>query len=363
MRAQSFMKVKSYNLVKGRTDMKRVFIAALAMAFLLSLAACGSTPSESQTPAGSTPAQTEAPGAGGTEKSNFPEKTITIVVPYDAGGASDLMSRVFAAALSEQLNGATVVVENRSGGSGAVGMEYVNSQPSDGYTILYLETNQTMIRHYGFTELEPSAFIQMACTHVQPAVLAVSAGSEWNSLEDFIDYAKENPGKVSIGDAGTGSSPHMCGVQLAAMAEAEFNFVPYDGGATAVSAAMGGNVDAVIAQNSEALAGVDSGDLRVIATFGQSRTSLYPDVPTAAEQGYSLDCLGWGGFAVKADTPQEIVDILAPAAYTAAQSQGVQDLCSEKGYDFTPRDLEESMTFVSEQVEYYNQLFASMEQS
>ena len=187
--------------------MKRVFIAALAMAFLLSLAACGSTSSESQTPAGSTPAQTEAPGAGGTEKSNFPEKTITIVVPYDAGGASDLMSRVFAAALSEQLNGATVVVENRSGGSGAVGMEYANSQPSDGYTILYLETNQTMIRHYGFTELEPSAFIQMACTHVQPAVLAVSAGSEWDSLEDFIDYAKENPGKVSIGDAGTGCSP------------------------------------------------------------------------------------------------------------------------------------------------------------
>lgn len=344
-----------------KKNAKKVLTLTFAMAFLLFLAACGGTSTENSVSADNSSVVEEDASGSSSGEINFPEKTITIIVPYDAGGASDLMSRVFATALSDQLDGATVVVENHSGGSGAVGMEYAYSQPSDGYTILYLETNQTMIRHYGFTDLDPSEFIQMACTHVQPAVLAVNVNSDWTSLEEFISYAKENPGKISIGDAGTGSSPHMCGVQLSTMAEAEFNFVPYDGGATAVSAAMGGNVDAVIAQNSEVLAGVDSGDLRVIATFSQSRTSLYPDTPTAAEQGYSLDCLGWGGFAVKADTPQEIVDILAPAAYIAAQSQGVQDLCNEKGYDFAPRDLEESMAFVSEQVEYYNQLFASME--
>lgn len=338
--------------------MKKTLAFILALVMVFALAACGTAaPAAPAAPAAAEPAAA-APAA---ETPSFPEKTITIIVPYDAGGASDLMSRVFATALAEELGGATVVVENHSGGSGAVGMEYAYSQPSDGYTILYLETNQTMIRHYGFTELEPSAFIQMACTHVQPSVLAVSASSEWTTLEEFLAYAKENPGKVSVGDAGTGSSPHMCGVQLATMAGVEFNFVPYDGGATAVSAAMGGNVDAVIAQNSEVLSGVDSGDLRVIATFGEKRTSLYPDVPTAEEQGYDLDCLGWGGFAVKADTPQEILDILSPAAYAAAQSTGVQDLCKEKGYDYTPRDQAESMQFVTDQVEYYNKLFAELE--
>ena len=340
--------------------MKRKVCLFLALAIVFLLSACGSGGEDKQSSASdqeSTNVETS------TVDTDYPSKQITIVVPYAAGGASDVMARIFALKLSEELDGATVVVENRQGGTGAVGIEYAYSQPSDGYTMLYLEGNATLIPHLGYTEVLPSEFVELVRTHLQPSLLVVRSDMAVESLDEFLDYAKSNPEVITIGTAGAGSGPHMTGIQLGNETGTSYTFVPFDGGKEAAAAAIGGNVDAVIAKASEIQSGVDSGDLKVLCSFSEERTAFYPDVPTSVELGVNVINVGWGGFAVKADCPQEIIDILAEASAAAAQSQDIQDLCEQRGYDYAFLAMDEAQAFVAEQYELNGDMVAALNEA
>ena len=336
--------------------MKRKVCLIFALVSVLLLSACsgsedgdvGGTPSDDAT-------TTTEPSS-----TDYPSKQITIVVPYAAGGASDVMARIFAVKLSEELGGSPVVVENKEGGTGAVGIEYAYSQPSDGYTMLYLEGNATLIPHLGYTSVLPSEFVELVRTHLQPSLLVVRSDMGVETLEDFLAYAEENPGAITVGTAGAGSGPHMTGIQLGTETGTSYTFVPFDGGTEAAAAAMGGNVDSVIAKASEVQSGVDSGDLKVLCSFSEERTAFYPDVPTSVELGVNVINVGWGGFAVKADCPQEIIDILAEASAIAAQSQDIQDLCEQRGYDYAFLAMDEAQAFVAEQYELNGEMVAAL---
>lgn len=315
--------------------MKKVLALMLSLALAASLVACGSSSSSGGSAAGSSGAQSgdaSQSAAGSTDGSSYPESNITLVVPYDAGGASDLMARAYATGLSDEL-GVNVIVENRTGGSGLVGAEYVNGQDADGYTILYLEGNICLNCAIGNSDLDPTtAFFSFVRTHTNPLIVFVPADSEINNLDDLIAAAKADPGGVTVANSATGGQSDLATYDLEAKGDCVFAHIPYDGAAPAVAACIGKNVDACIVTSADAGAAYESGEVKAIATLAQDRDVLISDVSTSFEQGYEVEAVGWGSFAVKNGTSQEIIDILSEASMTAIEGEPVLQLCEEKGY-------------------------------
>ena len=292
---------------------------------------------------------------------NFPEREITIVVPYDAGGASDMASRIVATGLEEALD-CTVLVENRSGGTGSVGMAYARAAEPDGYTICYIPVELVMQKPLEISDLVPEDFKMIGQLTTVPAALTVNADSEWETAADFIAYAQENPGAVNVGNSGNGSIWHLAATMLEDATETEFNHIPYDGAATAVTSLMGGHIDAVTVNAGEVLAGVEAGKLKVLALMTEERDTVsFTEVPTLKEEGIEVVMGGWGALAVPKDTPDEIVAILSDAVAEATASQEFIDFISERGMIVTHKPADECTTFVDEQNTLFADLLASVE--
>ena len=316
--------------------MKKLFSLVLAGAMLLSLAACGGGGGgTTSTPSGgtSTPAGGTSTPAGGDKTVDFPgSKQISLIVPYSAGGASDTTARIFASELEKSL-GATIVVSNVTGASGAIGLEQVRNSNPDGYTIAYMPVESTMLRALGFTDLSTDDFKFIGRAMTIPAAVTVRADAPWDTFEDFVNYAKEHPGEVQVGNSGTGSIWHVAAASIEDKCGVQFTHVPFDGAAPAVAALLGNNIQAVTVSPSEVKTNVDSGDFKVLAILGEGHSSVVPDVQTTQEMGIDITIQGWGGFAVPKDTPQEIIDILVAASETAINSDAVKDLLTERGYE------------------------------
>lgn len=309
--------------------MKKVLTVALALALAISLAGCNTSPGTAGTSGTDNSGTTSSPN---TVEATYPKSNITLVVPYDAGGASDLMARAYGTELGKAL-GVNVVIENRSGGSGLVGTEYVNAQASDGYTILYLEGNICLNCAIGNSDLDPTeAFTSFVRSHVNPLIICVPADSEIETLSDLIAAAQADPAGITIANSATGGQSDLATYDLEQKGNCVFTHVPYDGAAGAVAACVGKNVDAVIASSADEAASVESGDLKAIAVLSKDHDALFEDVTTSYEQGYEVEAVGWGSFAVKSDVPQEIIDILVEASSGAINSDSVLTLCDEKGY-------------------------------
>ncbi|OCN02528.1 hypothetical protein A7X67_14855 [Clostridium sp. W14A] len=274
-----------------------------------------------------------ASSAAASKATDFPTKQISLIVPYSAGGASDTVARIYASQL-QQVLGKPVIVTNKTGASGAVGLEYVKNSKADGYTIAYMPVESTMLKALGFTTLSTDDFKFIARAMTIPAAITVRSDSKWKTLQDFVDYAKAHPGEVKVGNSGTGSIWQIAAASIEQKTGCKFTHVPFDGAAPAVAALLGKNIDATAVSPSEVQSSVDSGELKILAVIGDERSSIYPDIKTAKEQGIDVSVQGWGGFAVPKDTPQEIVDVLEKASKTAINSDDVKKLLSQKGYNF-----------------------------
>lgn len=273
--------------------MKKILALALAAAMALSLVACSK-------PAGNSSSSSASKG----NTVDFPgNKQISLIVPYSAGGASDTTARIYAAELEKAL-GATIVVSNVTGASGAIGLEQVRNANPDGYTMAYMPVESTMLRSLGFTDLSTDDFKFVGRAMTIPAAVTVRADAPWNTFQEFVDYAKEHPGEIQVGNSGTGSIWHIAAASIEDKCGIEFTHVPFDGAAPAVAALLGGNIQAVTVSPSEVKNNVDSGDFKVLCVLGEGRSSVVPDVQTATEMGIDITIQGWGGFAVPKDTPR-----------------------------------------------------------
>lgn len=291
----------------------------------------------------------------------YPEREITIVVPFDAGGSSDMSSRILATGLEEALD-ATVLVENRSGGTGSVGMAYVRGCTADGYTLCYIPVELVMHKPLEISDLVPEDFAMIGQLTTVPAALTVAADSPFNTVEEFIAYAKEHPGELNVGNSGNGSIWHLAATMLENATGTEFNHIPYDGAATAVTSLMGGHIDAVTVNAGEVLAGVEAGKLKVLALMTEERdTASFADIPTLKECGIDVVMGGWGVLAAPKDTPQEIIDTLSDAVGQAAATDEFKEFITEHGMIVTYRDAEDTDAFVEEQNELFAELLASIE--
>ena len=318
-------------------NMKKLVSAALAAAMCVSLATASAS------------------------SADFPgKKSITIVCPYAAGGASDTTSRIFASELEKAI-GTTVMVQNTTGASGAIGLETVRNSKPDGYTIAYMPVESTMLSSLGYTDLTTDDFRFIGRAMTIPAAITVKADSEWETFEDFITYAKEHPGEVRVGNSGTGSIWQVAAASVEEVCDVEFNHVPFsDGAAAAVTALLGGNIEAVAVSPSEVYTNVESGDFRTLAILGEGPSSVLPDVPVATDLGYDIVIQGWGGFAVPKDTPDDVVEILETAAETAINSDAMKELLESKGYEHAYLNGADMDAKAADELAYYTELIPTM---
>lgn len=334
--------------------MKKFLALALAAAMSLTMVACGS----SKTPASSGSASSG--GSSSAETVDFPgNKQVSLIVPYSAGGASDTVARIYASELEQSL-GTSIVVSNVTGASGAIGLEQVRNSNPDGYTIAYMPVESTMLKALGFTDLSTDDFRFIGRAMTIPAAVTVRADAPWDTFEDFVNYAKEHPGEIQVGNSGTGSIWHIAAASIEKECGVQFTHVPFDGAAPAVAALLGGNIQAVTVSPSEVKNNVDSGDFKVLCVLGESRSSVVPDVPTAQELGIDITIQGWGGFAVPKDTPQAVIDILEKASETAINSDSVKKTLADRGYEHAYLNGSDMDQKASEELAYYSELIPEL---
>jgi len=217
----------------------------------------------------------------------YPERPITFICPWPAGGTADATMRALCGAAARVL-GQTIVVENKAGASGMLGLKAMASARPDGYTIGQIPISVTRFSQLGTVQIDPlKELTYLARTSGQTFGIAVRAEAPWKTLKEFVAAAKAAPGKLTYGSAGIGGATHVGMEEFALVAGAQFNHIPYKGGAPALQDLLGGQIDA-LADSSSWAPHVKAGKLRLLATWGEKRTVDFPDVPTLREQGFDV---------------------------------------------------------------------------
>lgn len=264
----------------------------------------------------------------------YPNRPIKYIVPFPPGGATDTLARAIGQKLSESL-GQPVVIDNRPGAGGNIGMEAAVRSPADGYTIVNVATataaiNPTLYRNLSFDagrDLAPVAFIAYV-----PNILVVNPAVPASSLGELIAYLKANPGKVNFASPGAGNSSHLAGEMLKQRTGVDITHVPYKGDAPAFADLVGGQVQMMFAIMVTAAPHVKAGRLKPIALAGVQRSPVLPDVPTMSEAGLpGFDAGAWFGISAPAATPKDIVARLNAEINKALQSQEVKDRLTPLG--------------------------------
>jgi tripartite-type tricarboxylate transporter receptor subunit TctC len=244
---------------------------------------------------------------------SWPTHAIRFIVPWPAGGVADTIARVTAEKLSERL-GQKLIVENKPGASGNIGMASVAAAPADGYTLVLVPTNSLTVNQSLYKDLPFDTardFLPLTVLATVPNVLVVNHTVTAKSVAELVAYARANPGKLSFASPGQGSGAHLAGELLKADAGIDMLHVPYTGIAPAMNDVVGERVSLMFLGISSALPYIRAGTLRPLAVAALKRSPQLPDVPLVADAGYpGFDVTSWYGIAVRSGTPAEIVDRL-----------------------------------------------------
>jgi tripartite-type tricarboxylate transporter receptor subunit TctC len=249
---------------------------------------------------------------GRTWALDYPTRPLRWIVGYPAGGSADTVSRILAQSLTERL-GQPVLVENKPGAATNISLQATISAPADGYTMVYLATSATV--NLSFFESQ-SVNILRDIAPVSgladfPFVFVVNQSIRSKTVAEFIAYAKENPGKISMASFGAGTSSHLAGELFQGMTGTKLVHVPYRGEAFALADMISGHVEVMFDTVSAALPHIRSGALRALAVAGKTRYEALPDVPTVGETVAGYDAMSWGGIGVRRGTPPDIIERLA----------------------------------------------------
>lgn len=266
----------------------------------------------------------------------YPAKPVRVVVPFAAGGAIDIIVRTSGQQLSKEI-GQPVIIDNRPGAGGNIGAEIVAKSAADGYTLVAGTSATHGVNPTLYTKLNFDArrdFAPVAHIAGVPNVLVVTPASGIRSLEDLIKQARANPGKLSFGSAGSGTSLHLAGELLRGEARIDLLHVPYKGAAPANTDLLGGQITMMFSTVPVALPLIRSGKLLALAVTAKKRHFALPDVPTFGEQGYpSVESETWTGLFAPAATPREVVNLLAQAMERALRDKAVVEQLRQQGAD------------------------------
>jgi tripartite-type tricarboxylate transporter receptor subunit TctC len=264
----------------------------------------------------------------------FPTRAITIVVPFSAGGTTDILARVVGQYMSKDL-GQPVIVDNRAGAGGNIGAQNVARSAPDGYTLLMGTVgthaiNQSLYKKMPFDPIKD--FAPLTRVALVPNLLVANPAQPYKNVKEMIAYAKANPGKLTFGSSGNGSSIHLSGELFQHMAGVEMQHVPYRGSAPAVTDLLGGQIGVMFDNMPSAIGHVKSGRLRPLAVTTPKRSPALPDVPTIAEAGVpGYSATSWFGLLAPANTPAPVVAKLNASILKALADPEVKKKMAEQG--------------------------------
>jgi tripartite-type tricarboxylate transporter receptor subunit TctC len=264
----------------------------------------------------------------------FPAKPITIIVPFSAGGTTDILARVVGQYMSKDL-GQPVIVDNRAGAAGNIGAQIVARAAPDGYTLLMGTVgthaiNQSLYKKMPFDPIKD--FAPLSRVALVPNLLVANPSQPYKTVKEMIAYAKANPGKITFASSGNGTSIHLSGELFQHMAGVEMQHIPYRGSAPAVTDLIGGQTAVMFDNMPSSIAYVKSGKLRALAVTTPKRSPALPDVPTIAEAGLpGYSATSWFGLLAPASTPAPVVGKLNASILKALADPEVKKKLAEQG--------------------------------
>ena len=314
--------------------MKKLLCLLLALSLVFAFAACGT--------------------GGEGSSTDFPTSPITMIVPQDPGGDTDLIARQVAS-IVEQNEGWTVTISNQPGGSTSVGLLQLQAANPDGYTILCNATNLSLLKPQDIADIDSSDFAAIAGCNSEACYLIVRGDEDrFTTMEEFVAYAKEHPGELNVGTGQAGGVWALACTAFEQGAGIDLNIVANAGGI-----AQNGDVDCAIISLGTNTMYVESGEMKLLNNFSAERTEAYPDVPTAIECGYDIEVTSNRGFLAPKDTPQEIIDILEAAFLKAIESEEYQTFLENMNSGYMCLNAEDYAAMMAEEDAFYTELFAA----
>jgi tripartite-type tricarboxylate transporter receptor subunit TctC len=281
---------------------------------------------------------------------DFPDHAITMIVPFPPGGVADTVARPVAEAMSRDLQ-QPVIIENKPGAGGGIGMAFAAKAKPDGYTVLLSLSSYTVLPEadkvlgrapmYQLDQLKPVARFT-----ADPTVLVVRADAPWKTWSEFAAAARANPGKYTFGSSGNYGTMHVPMEMLLAAAGIKMTHVPYTGAGPAIVGLLAGSIDAVATGPATVVQQINAGKLRALAQWGNARLVALPDVPTLHELGTNVDYAQWSGLFVPAGTPEPAVKRLRDAARAAANDERVKQVMATAGSPIQYLDTPEFQRYV-----------------
>lgn len=327
--------------------MKKLKVFSILAILVLLLAACGG-------------GNKSTPAEGGNEEAaatDFPKKSLELTVPYSAGGGTDTVARSFADLAKNDL-GQSFGVVNREGGGGAVGMQNGASAKADGYSLTMVTVELLTLPHTGLAQFTYEDFKPVALLNEDPAAITVRADAPWNTIEEFIEAAKTE--KLKVGNSGTGAIWHLAAAAFEKETGTTLNHVPFEGAAPAVTALLGGHVDAVSVSPAEVITQVEAGKLKVLAVMADEKVEKLPDVPTLKESGVDLSIGTWRGLAVPKDTPDDVVKVLEDSFATTIQSEEFKSTLDKLNLGYRYENSEGFLNLIKEQDALFAELIPAI---
>ncbi|MDX5445837.1 MAG: tripartite tricarboxylate transporter substrate binding protein [Zoogloeaceae bacterium] len=293
----------------------------------------------------------------------YPERQINMVVPFGAGGSTDIVGRIAAQALSQHLK-QPVIVDNRGGAGGTVGTQAAAGMAPDGYSITVATTSTHVVGPLtnAAVKYDPvKDFQHIGMIAETPYVMVVSPKFKVNNVQDVIDYAKKNPGKLNFGSAGQGSTTHLAGLMFLQATGTEMEHIPYNSNAEATTAVMGDEVQVLFGSMPAVLAQIKAGSIKALAVGTTNRSPELPDVPTmqqAGVAGYRASL--WLGLAAPAKTPEAVIKRLNEALNASLDDPEVVKQLAANGAEAAKMSPAEFRKLIADELEVYGKIVAGM---
>ncbi|ANN67680.1 Bug family tripartite tricarboxylate transporter substrate binding protein [Bordetella bronchialis] len=291
----------------------------------------------------------------------YPDKPVTVIVPFVPGGSSDITARAVLPGMNK-IFGQTFVVENKPGANGSIGAQALARSTPDGYTMMVgsigtFAINQALYKDLSYNPSKDFKYLTMAVRN--PNVLVAAPSFPANTVAELVAYAKKNPGTVSYASSGTGSSDHLSAVLFRQKTDSTGVDVPYRGGAAAISDLIGSQVNVSFQNLGAVLSHIKAGKLKALATTGDQRIPDLPDVPTMAEAGIKdMVVYSWQGFAVPAATPADIVAQLSDGLRKTLRDPAVEKTLHGLGFEVVANSPEAFTQFQQAEVKRWQEVIA-----
>ena len=299
---------------------------------------------------------------GGDARAEWPDKPIRIVVPWPAGGGSDVVARAISVQFGEQLK-QSVVIDNRPGANGGIGSASVARAPADGYTLIWVTADTHAMNPHVYPKLgyDPRTdFAAVGIVGYFPYALIVNSAFPANTVSEFVAKAKQQPGKVTFASWGVGGSAHVAMEMFRAQGGFEVLHVPYSGAAPAIAAVAGGQVDSMIVPMSVAGAQAAGGRVKILGLASPKRFAAAPDLKTFSEQGVPIDAGTWVGLMAPANTPEDVIQRINRAVVAVVENPQVREQLIRMNVDPAPaQSAAQFRTYVASEYERWGKIIRS----